>query len=459
RYPALPKLLAEPFQFRNAGKYLQYFGAGALLAGMTIGSGEVVATPRLGSYLGATVGWVLLLAVVTKWLFPFLIGRHVVLTGQSVMDALARHKWFHVLCIIVTLIGFGAFWAGMAGLVGISLQWLTGVGSATMWALITTAVVFVMMQVGNFAFMEKVQIVCSIYMALAAVITLIAVKPDWGVALSSLIPTALQYPDWLAAVAPEIVATPVTFEVLGAFGLIGGGFMEYLAYGSWATEKHWGLTGSPTTETPKIDTSEKNIRTGLKWLNPVKIDVTSGFVLIALTALSFYLVGVFLLFPDHLVPSGFDLVQHQATYLAQTSTVLLWMFKVAVVIVFATTLYGWLDGLPRAYRMACRPLMPNLVDRISPKAWHLFWQAELIIVGTLWMLLNLNPAQLMLFAGQLSNVILPAVFLWMAIFPLDRMLPKQLRLRGAMKVYAVTVAIIFSIFAVVSAWSIFSAVT
>lgn len=284
RYPALPPLLAEPFRVRNLGKYLQYFGAGALLAGMTIGSGEVVATPRLGSYLGATVGWVLLLAVITKFLFPFLIGRHVVLTGQHVMDALAKQKWFHVLCIIVTIIGFGAFWAGMSGLVGISLQWLTGVGTPTMWAFITTGVVFVMMQLGSFAFMEKVQIVCSIYMTLAAIATLLAVNPDWVVAVSSLVPSALEYPDWLGGVAPEIVNTPVTFEVLGAFGLIGGGFMEYLAYGSWATEKGWGLTDRPTVDMPKLDTSPDNVRTGLKWLNPVKIDVTSGFVLIGLTA-------------------------------------------------------------------------------------------------------------------------------------------------------------------------------
>ena len=60
------------------------FGPGMVWASMSIGGGELVLIPRVGSVFGMMVLWMPLLAIALKYFLVNEIGRWTVLTGRSI---------------------------------------------------------------------------------------------------------------------------------------------------------------------------------------------------------------------------------------------------------------------------------------------------------------------------------------------------------------------------------------
>ena len=62
QYPMIPDKLAGKLNWRM----LRYFGAGAILASVTIGSGETLMASRGGSVFGYSILWAILIACAAK---------------------------------------------------------------------------------------------------------------------------------------------------------------------------------------------------------------------------------------------------------------------------------------------------------------------------------------------------------------------------------------------------------
>ena len=77
------KLLAPPPALisRNPLRWFAFFGPGAIVASVNIGSGEIFFPSRNGAVFGYRVLWVLLLIAVLKWVLAYTSMRHMVLTG------------------------------------------------------------------------------------------------------------------------------------------------------------------------------------------------------------------------------------------------------------------------------------------------------------------------------------------------------------------------------------------
>jgi Mn2+/Fe2+ NRAMP family transporter len=86
QYPVVPETLSGHFNW----KMLRYFGAGAILAPVTIGSGETLMASRGGSVFGYSVLWAVLLASIAKGVQVDTAARHMTLTGRHPLEDWSR---------------------------------------------------------------------------------------------------------------------------------------------------------------------------------------------------------------------------------------------------------------------------------------------------------------------------------------------------------------------------------
>ena len=102
-YPELPIELSQP----RFSTLFKYFGPGAIIASITIGSGETVFASRSGAVFGYSLLWLFLAAAIAKGLQIYCGSRYITLTGEHrrtlpVLTPLEKCENFR-LCGIETL--------------------------------------------------------------------------------------------------------------------------------------------------------------------------------------------------------------------------------------------------------------------------------------------------------------------------------------------------------------------
>jgi len=71
-------------------RLLRVFGPGAIIAPVTVGTGETIFAPRVGAVFGYAMLWVVLAAVVFKAVQVYAGARYIVLTGEHPLRAWSR---------------------------------------------------------------------------------------------------------------------------------------------------------------------------------------------------------------------------------------------------------------------------------------------------------------------------------------------------------------------------------
>ena len=183
--PPLPLAL----QSRNPLACLTIFGPGAVIASLTIGSGELIFSSRGGALFGYRLLWFFLLVLLLKWALVFVAARHMVLTGahpfQRWMDLPGPRGWFPLVFFLLALLCFPIWVCFHSGTVGTLLSWLAGTtqslhgGAHFVWGMATLAVVLVLVFSGGYAALERIQLVIVLLMLACVAVSLFAVKPDW----------------------------------------------------------------------------------------------------------------------------------------------------------------------------------------------------------------------------------------------------------------------------------------
>ncbi len=102
-FPPVP----EELRSRNPLRYLKFYGPGAIIASVTIGSGETVFASRGGAIFGYALVWCLVLVSALKAIQAYSSMRIITLTGRHPVYYWARMKgpkgWFPLLLGIVAL--------------------------------------------------------------------------------------------------------------------------------------------------------------------------------------------------------------------------------------------------------------------------------------------------------------------------------------------------------------------
>src|SRR5213595_3115973 len=124
--PPLPTAL----QSRNPLAWLAIFGPGAVIASLTIGSGELIFSSRGGALFGYRLLWFFLLVLLLKWALVFVSARHMVLSGahpfERWMELPGPRGWFSLVFVLLALVCFPVWVSFHSGTVGTLLSWLAG---------------------------------------------------------------------------------------------------------------------------------------------------------------------------------------------------------------------------------------------------------------------------------------------------------------------------------------------
>ncbi|MEM9016613.1 MAG: Nramp family divalent metal transporter [Verrucomicrobiota bacterium] len=292
-------------------------GPGLILAASIVGSGELIATTRTGAEAGFTLLWLILIGCVIKVFTQVEICRHCITHGETTVSALQRVPkagpfiaWFWFITFLTGLGQLGGIVGGVGQAMAIFLP-VAGEHSATFWAGVVTLVTVFMLLRGGFTFIE---IFCTALVASFTFLTVgnffaLQTQPDW----------AMQMADWKEGFSFGLPEAPgALLTALAAFGIIGIGAAELVAYPYWCLEKGYGRWIGRRSDGRRSDVQNSDqenedqkgwIRRARGWIRVLQWDAWASMVIYTLSTVAFYLLGAAVLHRLGMVPAGSEMIK------------------------------------------------------------------------------------------------------------------------------------------------------
>lgn len=446
---------------RNPLQWFRFFGPGAIVASVTIGSGELIFPSRGGSIFGYQLLWIFLVVGFFKWALAYCSMRHMVLSGAHPLERWISipgpRGWLHLFLIFNFVITIPLTYAFLGGILGTACAWIFGVGDHYVWTSVCIGLVVLLLLMGGYNFLEKAQTAILVVMLGCILIAVLYLRPDWLSIARGFAPQPLVYPDWLFSTLPEMSRRSVWVEVLVYVAVIGGSATDYLAYTAFLRDKKWGWSHMGLASQEQLsEVAESRSHPVRLWLRAPLVDTAVSMVMVVVIASAFSILGTVVLRPQQLVPEGINLLNHQASFLTALSPWLLPFYQIAVFIAFFGSLYG---GPEIAYRNFYEILrtMPRCRDRLSKR------KLRMAVVGwclgggliTLW-LSRFYPAielidiytPVAIFTGFLMASLYTIANPWMDW----RFLPRALRMPVSLVTINLVAAVVFMIAGLKALW-------
>jgi hypothetical protein len=472
--PPLPQALSS----RSPAAWLTVFGPGAIIASLTIGTGELIFSSRGGAIFGYRILFLFLVICVLKWTLVFSTARHMVVTGvhpfrRWMEFPFGPRGWlptvmfvFAAVCIPIWV----SFHCSVLGdlLAGVTRtkQYFNG-ATIHLWGTGILSVVMTLSLTSGYNALERVQLVIVATLLAAVTIALILLKPDWlELATGAILPQPLEYPQWLLEDTrphiQRIAARPVWIETTLYVGVIGGASYDYLAYTSFLRDKRWGLAGSAEWDGNDENLSEATINDMRRWIRAPLVDCTLSFLIVIAFSAVFVASGALVLGPKHELPGDAGFLEHQAQFVTQLHPWLYPLYVLGAFLAMLGTLYGTLEVAPTVLREMVLSVRGDMAEHESNRLrrWALWW----CVVGAFAVLavsfVNqltsgenklpgltdlLIPANL--FTGVMSCGLICLLNVWM-----DRILPKSLRSSLLLTLANVTAGILFVLLGLKGYW-------
>ena len=331
---------------RNPLKWFRFFGPGAILASVTIGSGELIFPSRGGSMFGYRLLWIFLVIAMMKWALAYGSLRHMILSGGHPFARWSAipgpRGWFPLLMFILVVPFFPVWISFLAGVFGTSCTWIFGFGNLYTWASAGISAAFLLLLLGSYNILEKAQTLILGLMVAGIVVAVFYVRPDWmDVAIGLFFPSPLTYPEWALEKLPHLRHRSEWVEILVYVSTIGGTSHNYLSYLSFSRDKKWGWSHQGIASRAQLNRMESQPNHPARlWLRAAIVDTTVSFGMVVITSVCFCILGRVILQPQQLVPNGIDLLNYQASFLTGLSAWLLPLYVVAVLLAFFGSLYG-----------------------------------------------------------------------------------------------------------------------
>ena len=290
--------LATALRSRRVGDFLKFFGPGAIIASVTIGSGETVWASRSGAIFGYAMFWAFSLFCVTKVVQVYSAARYMTLTGEHPMERWAQlpgpKGLFPALVGAVMVVSFPFYLSSLPIMLGTISSWILFDDPARyphLIALVFIAFLIALTLKQSYGLLEKAQTSLVGLMLLVMLIATAAANPDWGAALmGAAVPTFPAYPDWVSR-NPMFADRTLIVEMVAYMGVIGGGVQDYVGYVGMLREKAWGLIGRRGSGATAISESEKNIQLGKAWLKAPLVDTLVSFGSVLLFTAAFLILA------------------------------------------------------------------------------------------------------------------------------------------------------------------------
>lgn len=358
---------------RSWREWIAALGPGAIVASLTIGTGELIFSSRAGALFGYRTLGLFALVLGLKWVLVFSSARYWVFSDEHPLRGWAElpgpRGWLPFTLLLVAAPAFPVWVSFHSGTLGTLLGAMTGTrdalgGNATLaWGSVLLGLTWVLSVTGGYRRQERFQTCVVALMLVSVVLALVLMGPDWKAMLGGLMHVGpVEYPDW-ARELPEFRDRPVWVEVATYAGVVGGSGYDYLAYVAWLRDKHG-------TRAERRISPEALSRF-------VAADATVSFLAVLVFSGVFVACGAILLGPRHQVPAGSDLLTLQAQFVAAVGSWLVPLYFAGAFLALAGTLYGTIEVAPAILRELLGAVLPegtHLDDR-RIRRWGVGWSA------------------------------------------------------------------------------------
>ena len=333
---------------------LAKLGPGMIIAGSIVGSGELIATTKVGAEAGFWLLWLIVAGCIIKVFTQVEMGRYTITWGETPLEALnkvpgPRWKvnwvvWYWAVMTLLIVTQQGGIVGGVGQALAISrplteqgtlynevqnervraqvdlamttgdrtaaqqrydesvmrTELVTPANDAYLWATLVAVVTSVLMYFGRFGLIQAVSTILVALFTLVTILTLVMLQfTDWavtGAELASGLRFSLPPPEVSAGINPMITA-------LAAFGIIGMGAGELLMYPYWCLEKGYARSTGPRDASPQwLDRARG-------WIRVLQLDAWLSAVVYTFATVAFYLLGAAVLWRTGLNPTGGDMVR------------------------------------------------------------------------------------------------------------------------------------------------------
>ncbi|NNE90205.1 MAG: Nramp family divalent metal transporter [Verrucomicrobiales bacterium] len=409
------------------GGILRQLGPGLILAGSIVGSGELIATTRTGAEAGFSFLWLIILGCVIKVFTQIEVSRHCIISGTTTLSALYHLPrvgkpigWFWMITFLVGLGQLGGIVGGVGQALAIAGPFL-GPNSPKIWAAIVAGITIFMLIRGGFTFIE---IFCTVLVATFTLVTvgnvlLLQTKPDWAITAADLREgLSFGFPDHIIAEDGTVKNPFIT--ALAAFGIIGVGASEIVAYPYWCLEKGYGKWIG------KNDQSEGWLSRAKGWIRVLQWDAWGSMVVYTVSTVAFYLLGAAVLHRARLIPEKSEMVATLAEMyepaFGPVGRIILLVGAVAVL--FST----FFVSSAQKCRLMTDTLhvfnMRRMKSDADRKRWIKIFSVVFPLLSLTIYLLFPRPALLVLFSGLMQSLLLPLLGIAALYFRFKKIDPK-----------------------------------
>jgi len=410
------KILAPPVSFRQR---LRFLGPGFILSASIVGSGELIATTRLGAEAGFVTFWVILVSCLVKVAIQLEFGKQAIYTGESTMEALNQLPgfrlgkanwsiWAWVFLMFFKLLQVGGIVGGTALVLYMAFPQI----SVAVWCYATAIVTSAIIYRGNYRPIEKASVVMVAIFSLVTVISVGALQ---------FTPLRISVDELLSGLSFQLPAGAVLVAI-GAFGITGVGGDEIMAYNYWLIEKGYAAYTGPR------ENNEAWQQRARGWIRVMYLDALLTMVIYTAVTIAFYLLGAAILHRQGLLPEGMELVETLSRLYTQSLGE--WagaLFLLGAFVVLFSTLFAALASWTRLFSDAFGQIgwldfkdVRQRQKSIAVLAWiiPLIW-------ATLFLLLKIPT--LMVTIGGVATTVILLIIVYAALHFRYRRLPAALR--------------------------------
>ena len=433
---------------------LKMIGPGVVIAGLAIGSGELIMWPWITSVVGAQLLWAAAIGIFLQLWVNIEIGRWTIATGESPFTGMARVVKLTVY-LFVFVIFVGKFLPGWARETGIAARDLIfGPGhDSPPW--LWTALVFALVAAILFGPKVIYTAVERCIMGLIVVIVVGLIYVVWEIGSLAIFAAMwdgviglFSFPDFPVNVLAEdgSVRDQLTFNrFFGAVVFAGAGGLGNLYYAYYLREKNIGMGAlMPSLMSPahkheikEMDSgylfaeTPENVRRFKDWYRYVVIDQTLFFWLLGSFTMFLFIFGALaVLHPIGLVPDRASLVWDLASILEQSmGTFGRYLFLVVGMAALFSTQLGGIDGGSRIFADLLHTNF-KFGRWLKLEQWYLILVIATMVIGvfSVWFFGRYDIAGLdFLFIAALMGGFVMAVYVPMILYMNLTRLPKSAR--------------------------------
>jgi len=222
--------------------HLRNLGPGIVFAAGSIGARDLVANSMAGATYGLGMAWVVVIAIVARYVLLDASARYVLVTGETILSGCGRiGRWPVMAMFVMALVRRHVSALTKVLLLGTAAHVvlpLPSPHSVAIWGLVSWCAAIGLLLWGRYRAVEALSRPLAAVMALSVGLIAVLSRPDIGQLVSTLIPRS--DPASAGSQGPAFVSMAVLAAALGSF--------SNLSYPAYLHEKGWRTTAARSSQ-------------------------------------------------------------------------------------------------------------------------------------------------------------------------------------------------------------------